>query len=240
MDGPIFKPVARPLPQGVDPASLYGQGPAAGLPAGTDPREYQRTAGGNVEAQVYNGLIQRGLPPHVASAFVLNFKDESGLNPGINEIAPLVPGSRGGYGLYQLTGPRRRAYEAYASERGVPLDSVDAQLDFMMMELQGPEARAREKIFAAQNTGDAAAAVVNYFLRPAESHRAKREARYRGTEYVPPEGGNALAGTMPMQPGPMQPQNQLAAEPPQWQYNSFQNDPMAFMRGPQNALARQI
>ncbi len=194
----------------------------------------------SVEAQVYEGLIARGMPPHVASAFVLNFKDESGLNPGINEIAPIVPGSRGGYGLYQLTGPRRRAYEAYAADRGQPLDSVDAQLDFMMMELEGPESRAREKIFAAGNTGDAAAAVVNYFLRPSESHRAKREARYRGTEYVPPTGGNALAtgpAGMPMQPT-AQP-NQLAAQQPQWEYNAFQNDPSAFLRAP-NALARQI
>lgn len=43
------------------------------------------------------GLIDRGLAPHQAKAFVMNFVDESGLNPGINEAAPLVPGSRGGY-----------------------------------------------------------------------------------------------------------------------------------------------
>jgi hypothetical protein len=126
----------------------------------------------------------------------------------------------------------------------MPLDSVDAQLDFMMTELQGSESRAWEKIQAAGNTGDAAAAIVNHFLRPAESHRAKREARYRGTTYTPPEGGaayasqgNALSGPagMPVAPG----QNQLAAQAPQWEYNAFQNDPMAFMRAP-NALARQI
>ncbi len=50
------------------------------------------------------------------SAFVMNFKDESGLDPGINEANPIVPGSRGGYGLYQLTGPRRKAYEAFAQQ----------------------------------------------------------------------------------------------------------------------------
>ena len=36
---------------------------------------------------------------HVADGFVMNFKDESGLNPGINEQNPIVPGSRGGFGL---------------------------------------------------------------------------------------------------------------------------------------------
>lgn len=227
---------APALPAGTDPAAFDSRGRAGAMPVGANPADYQRNAG-NIEAQIYSGLIQRGMTPDLAAAWMLNFKDESGLDPGINEIAPLVPGSRGGYGLYQLTGPRRRAYEAYAAERGLPLDSVDAQLDFMMTELQGPEARAWEKIQAAGNTGDAAAAIVNYFLRPAESHRAKREARYRGTTYTPPEGGNALAGPAGMSVAPGQ--NQLAVQAPQWEYNAFQNDPMAFMRAP-NALARPI
>lgn len=126
------------------------------------------------------GLVARGLPEHIADGFVMNMRDESGLNPGINEVSPLVPGSRGGFGLYQLTGPRRRAFEAYASERGLPLDDVDAQLDFLMAELQGPEKAAWDKISGTQNAGEAGAAIVNSFLRPAEEHRSAREARYLG------------------------------------------------------------
>jgi hypothetical protein len=182
-----------------------------------------------MEADIYSGLVSRGMAPHIAEAFVLNMRDESGLNPGINEIAPIVPGSRGGYGLYQLTGPRRRAYEAYASERGLPLDSVDAQLDFMMTELQGPEAAAWQKISAAPDTGQAAAAVVNYFLRPAEEHRARRVAKYTGGAYDPVDAtSNALAGApQPVQPG----QNALAQpEQPQFQWAASQLDPRAFMR----------
>lgn len=184
-----------------------------------------------MEADIYSGLVARGMAPHIAEAFVLNMRDESGLNPGINEIAPIVPGSRGGYGLYQLTGPRRRAYEAYAAQRGLPLDSVDAQLDFMMTELQGPESSAWQKISAAPDTGTAAAAVVNYFLRPAEEHRARRVAKYTGGAYAPVDAsGNALAGAP--QQGAMPPgQNALAQpEQPQWQFASTQLDPRAFMR----------
>lgn len=129
-------------------------------------------------AAIASGLVQRGLPQHVADAFVMNMRDESGLNPGINEANPIVPGSRGGFGLYQLTGPRRRAYEAYAAQNSIPLDSVDGQLDFLMSELAGPEKAAAQAIMAAPDTGSAAAAIVNKFLRPAESHRASREARY--------------------------------------------------------------
>jgi hypothetical protein len=134
----------------------------------------------DMQSRIRSGLLDRGLAPHVADAFIMNFQDESGLNPGINEIAPLVPGSRGGFGLYQLTGPRRVAYEQFAQERGVNPADVDAQLDFMMMELQGPESRAAQSIFNAPDTGSAAAAIVTDFLRPAEEHRNKRVARYTG------------------------------------------------------------
>nr|WP_245680278.1 phage tail tip lysozyme [Brucella inopinata] len=129
-------------------------------------------------AEIKQGLEARGLPSHVADAFVMNFQDESGLNPGINEKNPIVPGSRGGYGLYQLTGPRRVAYEQFAQQRGVDPSNTDAQLDFLMTELQGPEARAAKSILSAPDTATAAQAIVNDFLRPAPEHRAARAAKY--------------------------------------------------------------
>lgn len=129
---------------------------------------------------IRQGLIDRGLPSHVADAFVVNFKDESGLNPGINEANPVVPGSRGGFGLYQLTGPRRTAYESFAAQKGVDPSDVNAQLDFLKYELEGPEAKAAQSILSAPDTATAAQAIVNNFLRPAEDHRARRAASYAG------------------------------------------------------------
>jgi len=124
------------------------------------------------------GLIDRGLEPHVADGFVMNFRDESGLDAGINERVPLVPGSRGGFGLYQLTGPRRVDYEAFADSRGVPYSDTDAQLDFLMIELEGSESSAASKIFATETSGEAGAAIVNHFLRPSPEYRRKRASRY--------------------------------------------------------------
>lgn len=155
---------------------------------------------GDNAGYIRQGLVSRGLPEHVADAFVMNFQDESGLNPGINEAAPTVPGSRGGYGLYQLTGPRRVAYEQYASQQGVDPSNVDAQLDFMMSELQGPEAAAAQSILSAPDTGSAAAAIVNKFLRPAEEHRARRVAQYTGGAGMPTGGGNASPLQMAQSP----------------------------------------
>lgn len=126
------------------------------------------------------GLIERGLPAHIADGFVMNFADESGFQPGINEMEPLIPGSRGGFGLYQLTGPRRRRYEAFAAERGVAASDVNAQLDFLMMELEGSESDAAAKIMDTSTAGEAGAAIVEHFLRPSKEHRERRATDYLG------------------------------------------------------------
>ena len=143
------------------------------------------------------GLVARGMPEHIAEGFVMNFQDESGLNPGINETSPLVPGSRGGFGLAQWTGPRRKALEAFAAEKGMPVSDPGVQMDFLMTELQGPEAGAWAKISGAQNAGEAGAAIVNDFLRPAEEHRASRAAEYLGGGGIPASGAAAAPTSAP-------------------------------------------
>jgi hypothetical protein len=177
-----------------DPNSPHALGDAAMAALGKPRMETGADA-----ASIKAGLVARGLPEHIADGFMMNFDDESGMDPGINEANPVVPGSRGGFGLYQLTGSRRHAYEAFAAERGVPFDDVDAQLDFLMAELQGTEAAAWEKISRTQDAGQAGAAIVNHFLRPAEEHRASRTARYTGGQgytadnYGGPQGGIPMA-----------------------------------------------
>jgi hypothetical protein len=136
---------------------------------------------------IRQGLIDRGMPAHVADGFVMNFQDESGLNPGINEQNPTVAGSRGGFGLAQWTGPRRKALEAFAAQRGAPVSDTNVQLDFLMTELQGPESAAWQKIAGTNDAGQAGAAIVNNFLRPAEQHRAQRAAEYTGGNTALPQ-----------------------------------------------------
>jgi hypothetical protein len=131
--------------------------------------------------EIRQGLVERGMPDHIARGFVMNFRDESGLNPDINEANPLVEGSRGGFGLYQLTGPRRTDYEAKADADGMAYGSTEAQLDWLMYEYNGSESSAAEKINATETPGEAAAAIVRYFLRPSPEHVATRSARYLGT-----------------------------------------------------------
>lgn len=161
-----------------------------------DPAIYGAEGAESHGATIRDGLTQRGLPEHVADGFVMNFKDESGLDPSINEQNPLVPGSRGGFGLAQWTGPRRQALEAYAQSRGLPASDQNVQLDFLKTELEGPEASAGQSIMATENTGDAAAAIAQDFLRPAPQHLANRVASYRSQ----PEADMAsLPGAQPVQ-----------------------------------------
>lgn len=142
------------------------------------PRSRSGVGDSTYAEELRQGLVDRGMPSHIARGFVMNFKDESGLNPDINEADPLVEGSRGGFGLYQLTGPRRRDYEAMADERGVPYGDTDAQLDWLMIEYNGSESSAAERINATETPGGAAAAIVQYFLRPSPEHVTSRTAKY--------------------------------------------------------------
>jgi hypothetical protein len=161
-------------------------GPSASTSGSMSPQQSAMTAHGGPtvgaadEMAIRQGLIARGLPEHVADGFIKNFRDESGLRTDINEIAPLVPGSRGGFGLSQWTGPRRRELEAFAAQRGAPVSDLDMQLDFLMHELQGPEARAMQAIMSTQNAPQAADAILRQFLRPAPEHMERRSARYLG------------------------------------------------------------
>lgn len=152
-----------------------------------------QTGGGDAlpASYVRAELMRRGLPEHVAEGFVLSMDDESGLRPGVNEAQPLVPGSRGGYGLYQLTGPRRVAFENWAAQSGRPLDD-QAQFDYLTMELQGPERGAAKKIFATRDRNEAASAIAEYFLRPAPENLAARKAKY-GTVSEPDQRGRLMA-----------------------------------------------
>lgn len=163
---PAEKPVATGQEMRYAPAGAY---------ATHDKEAFNRVVG---------KLVDRGMPQYIAEGFAMNIEDESGFNPVINEAAPTVKGSRGGYGLYQLTGVRRVAFEKFAAERGIPMDSPaaqeDAQLDFLMHELQGDESKAWETIQTASNAGEAAAFITRDFLRPAEEHKAARIAKYTG------------------------------------------------------------
>lgn len=77
-----------------------------------------------------------GLEDHQAAAIVGNLDHETGSFKFMQELNPLVEGSRGGYGFAQWTGDRRVAFENWAKENGMDPSSYDANLGFLVHEFQ--------------------------------------------------------------------------------------------------------
>jgi len=197
--GSVMTQLARPIlvSQGVEtgatppaPQAKTGGGvPAAPLPKTTS----------DAEEYYIRGMQKRGLARHVAEGIVGGMSSESGLDPTINERNPVVPGSRGGFGLDQLTGPRRIAFERWASENNENINDPEAQMDFKMVEFAGPERKAYEALIKAPDAQSAATIYTDQFLRPGVSHAtqsANSAARMSGQPYDPAmAGAGAMAAT---------------------------------------------
>jgi hypothetical protein len=72
-----------------------------------------------------------------ACGLVGNLGYESNQFRTLQEMEPMVPGSAGGYGWAQWTGPRRRAFEKWAAEANLPPSSDAANYGFLLHELLG-------------------------------------------------------------------------------------------------------
>jgi hypothetical protein len=80
-----------------------------------------------------------GLDDVGAAAIVGNLGHESAGFRFLQEIKPLIPGSRGGYGWAQWTAERRVAFERYCKVRGLPPESDEANYGFLCYELRNTE-----------------------------------------------------------------------------------------------------
>lgn len=110
-----------------------------------------------------------------AVAIVGNAGHESGGFKQLQELKPLVAGSKGGYGIMQWTGPRRREYEAYCSRNKLDPADMDTNYKFLFVELKGPEGRVLEKMKYATTLDDKVEVFSKTFLRPGIPHMDSRK-----------------------------------------------------------------
>lgn len=75
------------------------------------------------------------LSPEHAAIIVGNLGHESGGFTALQEKNPLIPGSRGGWGWAQWTGPRRKQFEKFAKDNGLDPSSDEANYAFLKHEL---------------------------------------------------------------------------------------------------------
>lgn len=130
----------------------------------------------NKWAAIFMDLLTKDFKVSVldAAAIVGNAGHESAGFKSLQEIKPLVPGSRGGYGIMQWTGPRRREYEAYCKRNGLDPADMMSNYKFLFVELKGPEGRVLEKLKKGKTLNEKTKIFSETFLRPGIPHMESR------------------------------------------------------------------
>jgi hypothetical protein len=107
------------------------------------------------------------ISPQVATGIVGQLGYESAGLQSINEMQPVVPGSRGGYGWAQWTGPRRRQFESWAQQNNMDVADPEANYQFLVYELtQTPEKGVLNKLQGVQDPVQAGKIFTDSYLRP--------------------------------------------------------------------------
>jgi hypothetical protein len=135
-----------------------------------------------------------GLTDEQAAGVVGNLMHESGGFNSLQEVNPTVPGSAGGFGFAQWTGPRRKSFDSYVEKQGLDRNSYDANYGFLKHELENNryERNQFNKVKKAGTAAEAARIVSENYLRPGIPHNA---SRVRYAEQVLP------FAKMPVPPG---------------------------------------
>lgn len=136
------------------------------------------------------------LTPQQAAGVVGQLGHESAGLQAINETNPVVPGSRGGFGWAQWTGPRRKAFESWATENKADVADPEANYQFLLHELKDtPEGRVLPALRAAPDAQAAGRLFTDQFLRPGVPAYDSRDSwTQRALNFVLPA---AQAGTLP-------------------------------------------
>lgn len=107
-----------------------------------------------------------GLTPEQAAGLVGNLGYESGAFQKLQEIAPAITGSRGGFGIAQWTGPRRIAFEKWALAHHLPPASDEANYGYLVEELRNSQANTIVQLKKQTSLSGAVFSVGQTFERP--------------------------------------------------------------------------
>jgi|GEM_PF-1993199 len=168
---------------------------------------WQERDEGNVFSMLMSDLRRDfDLTDNQAAGIVGSLAHESGGFQNLQEIAPLVPGSRGGFGYAQWTGPRRRAFEEFVAANGLDPTSYEANYGFLVHELRNtPEGKVLDTLRSAVSADDATQIFTARFLRPGIVHLDSRIRWARGV------AGGDVEPVAPGSGGPVVPQRYTLA-----------------------------
>lgn len=144
------------------------------------------------------GLLQRGFSRAQAAALVGNMKQESEFQPGV-----VNPGE-GAQGLIQWRKDRLTNLQNFAAQNGQSYTDPNTQLDFIVHEMTGLEAKNARPFLQATDVGSANAALKRYirYGDDSEPTRLKNATAYAGDSADSPALGavNNLAEAQPPVP----------------------------------------
>lgn len=135
---------------------------------------------------VYDGFVARGFTPVQAAVLAGNMQQESSFNPNAynaNEDA---------FGGLQWRLDRKAGLEAYAKATGRPAGDLDTQMDWVVQEMLGPEAR-NAAAFLSATTPEAAQAGIKKYIRWGDASDAKRLQNAMAYMGTPAPGGAVQA-----------------------------------------------
>ena len=125
-----------------------------------------------------------GMSTEVAAGFVGNLWHETGGFKYMQEIRPLVKGSKGGLGFAQWTGRRRNNFESYLEQQGkVDTASYDANYGFLKQELDTTESRVLKKLEGVSDITNATKIVSKNYLIPDKKY-VKMDERIKAAKDI--------------------------------------------------------
>jgi len=172
--GPIPNPPFGPIGGPVAPPENPQSPPAKGgrLPPANGPFALFRSKAPNIIRQLMSDF---SLTDFQAAGVVGNLGHESSGFRKLQEIRPLIAGSRGGWGWAQWTGDRRDKFEKWATSQGYNFSSDEANYGFLRLELNGQEgAGVIPSLHAARDLSSSTEVFMRKFERPS--------ARYAGLD----------------------------------------------------------
>ena len=108
-----------------------------------------------------------GITETQAAGLVGNLDYETGGFKFMQELKPVVPGSKGGLGFAQWTGTRREAFETWAANNNADTNSYEANRDYLIHEISNTnEGRFLPNLEKTTTAEEAARVVSEQYLRP--------------------------------------------------------------------------
>lgn len=114
-----------------------------------------------------------------ASGIFGNLGTETGGFKHLQELNPVVAGSRGGFGWMQWTGPRRKAYEAWCKKNNLKPADDESNYQYLVYETLNIETKSLIQLRKTTTPETAAETFCALNLRPGVPHMSSRKAYAR-------------------------------------------------------------